>query len=221
MDERRGETAGTQSVYDRHPAWRWVDAIAWLSDLMHQEIMGEPYEDVCGYLIANPCDEYWCIGHDFDMAVTTWVVGSVVRDRDGCRVACDYMDGFRPPAWSCCSRFLEEGLAKGDFHDIRAETDPDMHISLQRLVDDIPANLEDRWDEIPEGGLRGRWLRDIPPRRDALLARLARHSRRPRGCNTARGGETARASLEPWLEVRQSAPKAFGSVDSFLQDNAR
>ncbi len=151
MDERRGGTAGTRSVYDRHPAWRWVDAIAWLGDLMHQEIMGEPYEDVRDYLIANPCDEYWCIGHDFDMAVTSWVVESAVRDRDSCRVAYCYMDGLRPPAWSRCSKFLEEGLAKGDFNNIRAETDPDMLISLQRLVDDIPADLEDRWDEIPEG----------------------------------------------------------------------
>lgn len=151
MDERRGGAAGTRSVYDRHPAWRWVDAAAWLGEFRCRSFTEEPYQDNAAFLVANPCVEYWCIGTDFDIAITTLVANWARSAFYSDQMAEDYLHGLMPPAWSRCAKFLEAGLAAGDFHDIAVETDASVDVSFRRLFDDMPVNPGDRWGETPKG----------------------------------------------------------------------
>lgn len=156
MDERRDGPGGATGARDCPPASLWVDAVAWLGNLMYQEVMGEPYEDSAAFLAESPCDEFWVISHDFDRAVTTLVVDLVVGDPDSVKMARDYMDGLEPPAWSRCAKFLETGLEEGDFHDVGVEVDPSVRVSLQRLIDDTPDCPGERWAELPEASIEGR-----------------------------------------------------------------
>ena len=156
MDERRDGPGGATGARDCPPASLWVDAVAWLGNLMYQEVMGEPYEDSAAFLAESPCDEFWVISHDFDRAVTTLVVDLVVGDPDSVKMARDYMDGLEPPAWSRCAKFLETGLEEGDFHDVGVEVDPSVRVSLQRLIDDTPDCPGERWGELPEASSEGR-----------------------------------------------------------------
>lgn len=40
MDERRDGPGGATGARDCPPASLWVDAVAWLGNLMYQEVMG-------------------------------------------------------------------------------------------------------------------------------------------------------------------------------------
>lgn len=155
MDERRDGPGGATGARDCPPASLWVDAVAWLGNLMYQEVMGEPYEDNAAFLAESPCDEFWVIGHVFDRAVTTLVVDLVAGDPDSVKMARDYMDGLEPPAWSRCAKFLETALEEGDFHDVGVEVDPSVRVSLQRLIDDIPDCPGERWGELSEASIEG------------------------------------------------------------------
>lgn len=148
MGDDRHMSEGAGEERDCPAAELWAEAVNWLGELMYQVVMGEPYEDEGDFLSNNPCDRLWAIGRDFDVALATLIVDSVVSDSDPHQVAQMYLDGLVPPEWSACGRFLKEGLAEGDFHDIGIEIAPDMTTALQRLVNDIPIEAWGRWGEI-------------------------------------------------------------------------